>query len=74
MLKQIEGLHLVRPPSRDANSHQNDPICPLPQSLALIDWLASHNADVRTVVEPSGQEIGPMEFERLHEFMRESNL
>jgi phospholipase/carboxylesterase len=38
---------------------RNDPICPFPRSVALIDWFAAQGADVRTVVGPGGHEISP---------------
>lgn len=49
---------------------QNDPICPLPQSLALIDWFARQGAAVETAIEPGGHEIRPSEIARLGEFLQ----
>jgi phospholipase/carboxylesterase len=52
---------------------RNDPICPLPQSLALIDWFASQGADVETVIEPGGHEVRPAEIAALERFLRARN-
>jgi phospholipase/carboxylesterase len=48
---------------------RNDPICPLPQSLALIDWFGAQGARVETVIEPGGHEIRPGEIAGLGRFL-----
>jgi len=51
---------------------RNDPICPLRQSLALIDWFSSQGCDVKTVIEPGGHEVRPAEVAGLERFLRAS--
>jgi len=47
---------------------ENDPICPLPRSLELIDWFAAQGASVETLIEPGGHSIGPQELAGLEGF------
>lgn len=49
---------------------RQDPICPLPQSLALIDWLSKQEAQVESLIEAGGHEIRPAELNALAQFMR----
>ncbi|WP_159591051.1 alpha/beta hydrolase [Chelativorans xinjiangense] len=51
----------------------NDPISPLPQSVALIEWFRSQDAGVETLIEAGGHEIRSSEVTALHRFMDASN-
>lgn len=47
----------------------NDPICPLPQSLALIDWFTHQGAAVESLIEPGGHQITQNELNGLFGFL-----
>lgn len=49
---------------------RQDPICPLPQSLALIDWFTRQGAHVETLIEAGGHEIRQPEIAGLAQFLR----
>ncbi|MFT4148803.1 MAG: alpha/beta hydrolase [Paracoccaceae bacterium] len=49
---------------------RSDPICPLPQSQALIDWLGRQGAQVESLIESGGHEIRPAEVAALQGFLR----
>ncbi|PZO65868.1 MAG: esterase [Paracoccus denitrificans] len=46
-----------------------DPICPLPQSKALIGWFADQGADVTSLIGPGGHNIAPTELQALVRFL-----
>jgi phospholipase/carboxylesterase len=48
---------------------RNDPICPLPESLALIDWFSRQGARVESRIEAGGHQILPSELNALHRFL-----
>ncbi|MDD2869770.1 alpha/beta hydrolase [Neomegalonema sp.] len=49
---------------------REDPICPLPQSLALIDWFSRQGARVESLIEPGGHQIGRAELAGLQRFLQ----
>lgn len=59
----LQGLPIL------VTAGRSDPICPLPQSLALIDWFKSQNAVVESLIEPGGHEIRPPELAALRRFL-----
>lgn len=48
---------------------RNDPICPLPELLALIDWFSRQGARVESRIEAGGHQILPSELNALHRFL-----
>jgi phospholipase/carboxylesterase len=46
-----------------------DPICPLPQTQALIAWFGAQAAEVETLIHPGGHEIRPEEVTALDQFL-----
>lgn len=49
---------------------RQDPICPLPQSLALIDWFSSQGANVTSRIAAGGHDIRQDEMAALAQFLR----
>lgn len=47
-----------------------DPICPWPQTQALLDYLASQGAAVESFAHPGGHEVRPEEIARLSTFLK----
>ena len=48
----------------------NDPICPLPLSQRLIDWLADQGAEVEVQAAPGGHQLHPAEIGGLTRLLR----
>lgn len=48
---------------------ERDPICPKPQTQALIDWFGAQGADVTTQWHPGGHEIAQPEVDALARFL-----
>lgn len=59
----LQGLPIL------VTAGRSDPICPLPQSLALIDWFKAQDAAVESLIEPGGHEIRPPELAALRRFL-----
>jgi len=47
----------------------DDPICPLAQTRAFIDWLTAQRADVETEILPGGHQVSNAEIQALQRFM-----
>ena len=53
---------------------RRDPICPWPQSEALIDWFAQQGAQVTTEIHDGGHELRQAEVDRMAQFMAQTAL
>ncbi|HMM07922.1 MAG TPA: alpha/beta hydrolase [Paracoccus solventivorans] len=60
----LEGRQLLLTAGR------RDPICPLPRTQALADWLAAQGARTELALHDGGHEIAPAELGRIADFLR----
>ena len=49
---------------------RRDPICPLPQTEALIGWLKAQGTQLDVAMHDGGHEVGPTELDQITAFLR----